>query len=228
MKKLRILTALLVGALCIGTFGTADAQTEWVTNETGWVITAQGGPGCAPTAICFRDTSLNVIAAGQTDTLWEFSLEHLSSDLPGRGPRATAAVGDTMILGYLVFAQDSAGATAANITSITVEVDGRVGNAHGVTVGQSGMWKQLDSLVVRQTPFDPDEQGILVVPIRAAYTTMDNYDPGGAGESPKPKYLAFAADRFRARITSVTGVMTAARAFVRYPKNISGVGSRAQ
>lgn len=199
-----------------------SAHAEWVTEPVKWVITNQGGPDGA-TAIWHRDTLFNVIAAGQTDTTQIFVLDNLE-DMT----KPSAAVGDTMVIGWLIFAQDSIGATAANITSITVEIDGSPLSVNGVVAGASGPWKQLDSLVVAQTPYDPDEQGAVVIPIRTRTGTLGNYDPGGVAESPKPKLLAFAFERFRARITAVTGVMTAAKAFVRYRKNVSGMGSRSQ
>lgn len=224
MRKYFATLAVMLG-LCVGA-SVAIAQVEWVTKEVKWAHTRQGSPTGAGD-IYQRDTTFNVIAASQTDTTHVFTLEHLSSNLLGRGPRATAAVGDTLILGYLVIAQDSAGATASTVSVAGVLIDGTIDNVSGVTAGNRGNWKQLDSLVIRQSPYNPDDTGPLVIPIRAAYTTMDNYDPGGVIESPKPKYLAFGFDKFRARITGVTGVMTAARVFVRYPKNISGQGSRA-
>lgn len=216
------LAALLIAALstCVSTHALAQGAAEWTTKEVKWGLTNQGGPAGA-TAIWHRDTTFNVIAAGQTDTTSNFSLEHLADIV-----KPSAAAGDTLILGYLVFAQDSVGATASSVTSITVEIDGALVATSGTVAGQGGAWKQLDSLVVRTVASGAVNDGVAIVPIRTKSLPIGNHDPGGAADAPEPRLMALACDRFRARITAATGVMTAAKVFVRFRKNITGEGSR--
>ena len=70
MKRFAVLLSLFLVAAFVPSAGHA----EWVTKEIKWHKSSVGSPFDA-TGIFVRDTTYNVLAAGQVDTLADFSLD---------------------------------------------------------------------------------------------------------------------------------------------------------
>jgi hypothetical protein len=181
------------------------AQARWVNEELGWLLSSVGTPRNA-TGIYVRDTTFNVVAAGQTDTTGTFSLNAAAPWNPRPGLTTLA---DTSYFAFLVLQSDSTATVANTIISLTYEIDGRMGGLGG-NVSHVG-WTQVDSTLAKflNTP----TANVVAAPIRAISGI------GGAPDAENSinffsRITAF--DDLRIRITSVTGLMTSCRAFVRY------------
>ncbi len=193
------------------------AQAEWVQKEIKWNISGVTGDGAS---IFVRDTAKVVFGGGTTtrDTTGWFSLKYAQPIPRGLGsaqayPSATEEMGsptawgaayqsDTTIAAYIVIQADSTAAPTATVTSVTIEVDGRVG-AYGPSTTLTRGWVKQDSLVIdggtnRGNLTLADES--VVIPLR----TVGVYGP------------IWKWDQLRVHETAATGVLSAARAFVRY------------
>jgi len=185
------------------------ARAGWVTKEIFWQQTNQGGP-YAPTSVWTRDTTYNVVAASQTDTTGAFSLDQMG--FPPFYARTSTMANDTTVVGWVLLVPDSLGVTAPTLSSVTAEIDGGIRGMEGST-GLSG-WTQVDSSVV--TGRATATASAFRIPLKsigqdAGIVHVANTDAAG--------YALLAYPDLRLRITSVVGVMSACRAFVRYWKN---------
>lgn len=176
---------------------------EWVTKEIKWQLTYQGG--ASGTDITTRDTTFNVIAGGQTDTTGVFSIQ---GAVPFLSKTATVTTNsDTTVVAFLLFAPDSLGVTAPSVSSITVEIDGGIRGMRGNSLLSS--FAQIDSVVAAGNSI----RGVVSVPIRAIGSLSN---PALTTFQYNREYGMLAWPDLRARITAATGVMSAARAYVRY------------
>jgi len=178
---------------------------EWVKLPVRWLETYQGGS--SGTSIQHRDTLFDVVAAGQTDTTWSFSLGNARPFLSRTATVTTNS--DTAAVAWLIFSPDSAGVTAPTVSSITVEIDGRAGAYGGNSVNAA--WSQIDSVVSAGL----STRGIVSVPIRAIGSLSN---PALTTFQYNREYATLAYPELRARITAATGVMSACKVFLRYWK----------
>lgn len=202
----RALSSLFaLASLLLATSAIAENTTgkgHWQTDEIKWSITNQGGLG--GTAIWTRDTTFNVVAAGQTDTSGMFTLDYAS--IWHEADFATQV--DTLIAGYLLIQSDSLGVAASTLSSVTYEIDGKAGGFYGAS--RVAGWVQIDSTVAR--PITNPATGCVILPLRLV---------SGAG-TPDPEnsvnwfYKLMACEALRVRITAATGLLSASRIFVRY------------
>ena len=176
---------------------------QWKRDPLRWLETYQGGS--SGTAIVSRDTLFDVIAGGQTDTLWAFSIK----DARVFRPFQTATVADTFVIAWLVFSPDSAGVADPTVSSITVEIDGRAGGYGANTVTEGG-WAQVDSIVA----IGHSVRGSITVPLRVVGGPLDN--PVITTSPYNREYRLLAYPELRARITAATGVMSACKVHLRY------------
>jgi len=189
------------------------AQAEWVQKEIRWTVSGVTGDG---SSIYVRDTTRVVLGGGTTtlDTTGWFSI---ASAMPL--PRGIVAPGlngisgnqsggvaayqsDTTVIGYLVFQADSTAAPTASLTSISLLIDGRVGGLGPNTTLARG-WVKSDSIVISSASGlnmtgATDES--IAIPIR----TIGVYGS------------IFKWNQLRARTIAATGILSAARAYIRY------------
>lgn len=216
-RKFAAVTCL--AALALGTLAPYATAGMWVQKEIKWHLTSVGTP-TNPTGIYNRDTTYNVVAASQVDTTGEFSLSR--ADLFPNVHVGAATTVDTSLAGFLVFQGDSSVAVGSTISAMTYEVDGRA-QATGASSGNTG-WTQIDSVVVSTIPatgqVTDGPTSVCIIPLRAINAL------GGIGGSlltgvniMNEPYKIFACEDLRVRLTSVTGVLSACRVFVRYWDN---------
>jgi len=200
----RFVLALLGVSLLAALAAPADAG--WINKEIFWQQTNQGGPYSA-TEIWTRDTTYNVVAAGQADTSGVFSLDFMA--VPPIFSGRQAMTNDTTVVGWVLLVPDSLGVTAPTLSSVTAEIDGGMRGMEANT-GLSG-WTQVDSSVVvgRATA----TASAFRIPLRCI-----GQDPGivHVANTDASGYALCAYPDLRLRITSTVGVMSACRAFVRY------------
>lgn len=186
------------------------AHAEWMTKEVKWRISGVGPTGVS-TAIWVRDTTYQAV---NTDTTSTFSLD--DATVPPRGVVLSGGVAlgasgttgsyppnsaDTTTVAWLIIQSDSSAATTATATNVTVLVDGRVG-AFGPVATLGEGWVKADSIFING----------------AAGGTMatgdDSYGIPIHSVSPYGSVLRW--PDLRARITTATGSIPAARVFLRY------------
>lgn len=157
MKRFILMFAtLLTVAFSLSAPRYADSG-EWRTKEIKWMISSVGSP-FSGTAIYVRDTTYNVLAVGQADTMGWFTLD--DADVPPRGHVAPgisqqgavtaspySAQNDTTVIGYIVLQPDTSAAVTSTATSITVMIDGRgVGTGSVATLARG--WVKADSVLL--------------------------------------------------------------------------------
>lgn len=183
---------------------------QWKQVEVKWHKSSVGSPTDA-TAIYQRDTVKTVVAASILDTTGVFSLSN-ADVWPGNG--MTTGNVDTLVVGYLVMQADTSATPTSSVTSITYEIDGRHGGFGVVTDNQQG-WTQVDSLVATLVPETGISGGTLTVPILAKMGEF--ITPIGSQIAASSNWLRLASyESLRIRITATTGILSAARAWVRY------------
>jgi hypothetical protein len=218
MKRFVRVTFSLLALAVVIALGSLPVQARWVQKEVKWQISYQGGSATG-TNIVVHDTTYAVFGGGTTtlDTTMGFSLD--DADVPPRGSvgpdlngisgnqsgGVAAYQSDTTILGYLVFQADSTAAPTATMTSVTFKLDGRVGSfGPSPAVALSRGWVAQDSIVVdgraARNLTAADES--IAIPIRTI---------GVYGNIRKWAEL-------RGRTTAATGILSAARVFIRYWK----------
>lgn len=185
-------------------------RAEWVQKEIGYQLSSVRDDNGS---IWVRDTLKAMLGGGTTtlDTLGDFSLKW-AQPLP-RGAQAPgivngsvngAAMNDTTIIGYLVFQADSSAAPTATLSTMTLIVEGRVGGLGPATSLARG-WVKCDSIVVNGSAGNAALETI-VAPLRTIATIT--------GQNTLNNLAAY--DNLRVRVLSATGVLSSARAFVRY------------
>lgn len=205
--KLRSFFALcLMAALCIPVF----SQAEWVQKEIQWKLSGVTGDGAS---IFVRDTIKAMLGGGTTtlDTTGVFTLKQAQPLQRGaqsqgivNGSLVGATANDTTIIGYLIFQADSTAAPTASLTTMTIIVEGRAGGFGPITTMARG-WVKADSIVVNGTAGNASMETI-VAPLRTIAAVT--------GQNTINNLAAF--EQLRARLISATGVLSSARAFVRY------------
>lgn len=189
------------------------SHAEWVTKEVKWRISGIGPTGTS-TTVWARDT---IYQAVNVDTSAVFSLD--DATVPPRGVAFSgggtiSASGtafhpnaqDSTTIAWLLIQSDSSVATTATATNVTVLVDGRVGaygpNPQGLATGNAEGWVKADSVFING----------------AAGGTMttgdDSYGIPIHSVSPYGNVLRW--PDLRARVTTATGSIPAARIFLRY------------
>jgi len=186
------------------------AQAEWVQKELRWTLSGVTGDG---SGIYIRDTTKVVLGGGTTtlDTTGWFSL---ASAMPlQRGALSPgvssiinngSAGNDSTIIGYLVFQADSAATPTTSLTTMTMLIDGRAGG-FGTAVTLARGWVKVDSIVVNGSAGNASLETI-VCPLRTITAIT--------GQNTINNLAAYA--QLRARIISATGILSSARAFIRY------------
>lgn len=185
------------------------AQAEWVQKEIGYQLSGVTADG---SAIYVRDTLKAMLGGGTTtlDTLGDFTLTE-AQPLPrgslGPGVSNTinnSSVNDTTIIGYLVFQADSSGTPTTSLSTMTLIVEGRAGGL-GTTTTLARGWVKCDSIVVNGSAGNVSMETI-VAPLRTIATIT--------GQNTLNNVAAFA--QLRVRVLTATGVLSSARAFLRY------------
>jgi len=192
---------LLFGIILSAT-APAPASAEWHTTPLKWLETYISG-----TSVVMRDTVSDVIAAGQADTVWSFSIAPLDITNRGVGLPAgqTSVIGDTTVVAWLVFQADSNAAITPTLSSLTVLFDGRINPVKSVATNPNSGWVKADSALVNGAA-----GGTLIVGNECVAVPIRSVTPYGS---------IFRFQSLRARITAATGVLTAARVYLRYWTN---------
>ncbi len=197
----KLSAALMLVVLCIPYV----AQAEWVQKEIRWTLSGVTGDG---TGIYIRDTTKVVFGGGTTtvDTTGWFSLSY-AQPLP-RGilaPGISAngySANDTTVAAYLIIQADSSATPTTTLTSMTLFTDGRAGG-FGAPVTLARGWVKVDSIVASSASlygFNGASDESFAIPLR----TMGIYGN------------IFKWEQLRCRISAATGVLSSARAFIRY------------
>jgi hypothetical protein len=194
------------------------AHAEWVTKELGWRKSSIGPTGSS-TGIWVRDTlhaPYPIATSGTADTTADFSINDAMRW--SKSPTGTTGI-DTAWVAYILIQQDSTGAGAPTVSSLTVEIDGRVGGFGPVV--NLARYTQLDSTVTTFVNSAGVYNYVLNVPVRALFGLG-----GTGGNGPENHlnlfYRMMAYPTLRARISAATGVMSGSlRAFIRYWKGPS-------
>ena len=176
------------------------AQAEWVQREIGWKLSGVTGDGAS---IYVRDTNKVVLGGGSTtvDTTGWFSLR-AAQPLP-RGALAPGiqangySQNDSTIAGYLVFQADSSAAPTASLTTMTLIIEGRAAGLGPTTTLARGWVNGTAGNAIMET---------IVAPLRTITTIT--------GQNTINNMNAY--DDLRARVLTATGILSAARAYVRY------------
>lgn len=188
----------------------AAVNAAWVTDPLSWRETYVGGSN--GTSIVVRDTLYDVVAAGQADTSWTFSLDRAMVPFRGMAPPGVNTVGstnisngnqsDTTTVAWLVFACDSSVAVTPTLTSLTVLFDGRMGPVRALTAATDAGWVKADSALVNGAA-----GGTLILANETVAVPIRTISPYGS---------VLRYDTLRARVTSATGVLTSCRLYLRY------------
>jgi hypothetical protein len=196
------------------------ASAEWVTEQLSWRETRLGGSN--GTSIVGVDTTYDVIAAGQVDTVKSFSLNRASPPPRGMAPPAGQVVGvpnqtngnyaDTTTVAWVVFAADSTVPIVPTLSSMTLIFDGRMGPTRANTANTDAGWVKADSALVNGAA-----GGTLIIGNETVRVPIRSISPYGST-------LAF--ESLRCRITSATGVLTSARVYLRYWQDRSSTPQR--
>ena len=187
------------------------AHAEWMTKEVKWRISGRGPMGSS-TTVWVRDTSVTSI--GPVDTTASFSLSD-ASVMP-RGVVAPGVTGqvalnvtystpnDTTVIGYLVLAPDSSAIPTPAFTSVTAQIDGRIGGFGTVTDVLTAGWVRADSALANGAV-----GGGMILGDQTICFPIRTMSPYGS---------IFRFEELRARITGVGGAtgLAAARVFLRY------------
>lgn len=213
MKRALLWLFVLASLVCTIT----PAHAEWVTKPVRWLETYVGG--ASGTSIMVRDTLWDVIAAGQVDTTIAFSIEDL--DVPPRGvaisgsqsigtgggatPALSGAGNDTTIVAWLVVMADSSAAITPTLTAATCLFDGRINPIRAASSTPNTGWVKCDSALVNGAA-----GGTLILANETVAFPIRSITPYGS---------IFRFQSLRARITGGTGILTSARAVLRYWKN---------
>jgi hypothetical protein len=213
---------LLFALFCLGSVARPAYAGHWVTDEIAWRITYQGGFG--GTNVFEHDTLYAPYPIKTSLTNDTSGVFHLNNAAMWRKHDGAATTVDTSIVAYLMIQQDSTGATASAVSSLTAEFDGRMGGyRNGVTNGvvNPGGWTQFDSTAVTYVANGSTSSmynATLTIPIRA----IDGLGGWKMG-SVEPQaginfgYRLFAFDELRVRLSAAAGVLSGSlRCFVRY------------
>lgn len=186
------------------------AQAEWVQKEIQWKLSGVTADG---SSIYVRDTLKAMLGGGTTtlDTTGIFSLNDgqplprgVQSSGVVNGSLAGAAFNDTTIAGWLVFQADTTATPTATLSTMTLIVEGRAAGFGPTAVLSSG-WVKMDSVVVNVSTGNVSMQTLLMQLRTIGPIT---------GQNAANNIFAFA--QLRARVLTATGVLSSARAFVRY------------
>ncbi len=206
MRKPLVALSLLAAIFCLPD----AASAKWVQEEIKWQISSVGTP-TDPTGIYVRDTLYNVLAAGQTDTTNEFSLNKATAmprgvTGPGTGVNLIGATGsDTTVIGWIIACPDSNVAGTSTLSSLTMFVDGKAGG-FGATTALSMGWVKQDSALVSSAGANGLTLHIVgnetvTIPIRTV----------------SPYGFTQRYDQLRARLVTNTGLISGRiRVFIRY------------
>lgn len=208
--------AVMLSLFSILSLSSEAIAGRWVQKEIYW---SKAGSNPASGAVMPHDTAFAPSpfkTSGGIDTTGKFTLR--DADVWRTAHAAAVTTVDTVIAGFLLIAQDSTGAVRPTVTAVTVEIDGRIGGLrYSASDTLSVGWVQVDSLACTFVNNFPYNQ-VISIPIRTL-NGLGGTQPGGNGPenflSMPHRIMAF--EDLRARITSVTGIMSGnLRAFIRY------------
>lgn len=215
MNRRKLFAVLCLLSLCLPMV----ASAEWVQKEIKWNISGVTGTG---DGIYVRDTSKVILGGGTTtlDTTGTFTLKFAvpprgAPPIAGtvNGTTAGATNADSCAIAYLVFQADSTAAPTATLSTMTLIVDGRSGG-FGPTVTMGRGWVKCDSIVVNAAAGNAALETIIAPIANISRIT---------GQNTNISVQAF--EQLRARVLSATGVLSSARAFVRYWRpTVAGTG----
>ena len=206
-QKRALLSFLAVASILTISY---SAHAEWMTKEIKWRISSVGAPWSG-TAIYVRDTTYNAVGGGASDvgdTTASFTLDD-ATVLPrgaggiggGLNQAGNANQNDSCVVAWLLIVSDSSVATTATATNVTAIIDGAVGNfGAAVTLGES--WVKADSAFINGAA-----GGTMA-------TGQDSYGIPIKTISPYGNVLRWPI--LRARISTATGSIPAARVYLRY------------
>lgn len=185
---------------------------RWVQQPVGWKISNQGGPN-GTTAIWVRDTLYAPVplkVSGTPDTTASFSL---SNAAVWRRHDGAATTVDSVYFAYIVLQQDSTASATNTLSSLSYEIDGRIGGIG--SPADLANWVQIDSTSASFIASSVYNR-IISIPIRAL-SGLGGLGSNGPENALGWGYRINSFDTLRMRLTSLVGVFTGGiRAYVRY------------